>query len=319
MTAVIVPVRGGDRAVRANLAATAAAAGAARVLTYVVDNGMPGWLRGSLAGSGNMTIVDCPVPGSYHARNAGVRAALADGHEVLLFTDADCHPEREWPTHLLALADQVDMAVSLAAPRPVGVLGTGAHHDYRERLAAWAGGPLVCGSPIRTLDTRACMIRSEVFAGQQFDETLSFAADAVFGRSALARGHTLIGCHHPLLSHDPPPTWRGEYAKYERIASTLTGQLRAWPRRDVIRLLPEHAHLLLPPPAGWRVTHGRAVATALAGAVTRKPGWQAWLYRAVRQLAWTSGWAREDGRRRAAATHPTPAGILPGPAEMGQR
>lgn len=319
MTAVIVPVRGGDRAVQANLAAIAATAGAARVHTYVVDNGMPGWLRGSLAGSARMTIVDCPVPGSYRARNAGVQAALADGHEVLLFTDGDCHPERDWPMHLLALADHVDMAVSVAAPSPIGTLGVGAHYDYRERLAVWAGGPLACGSPIRTLDTRACVIRAEVFSGRRFDETLSFAADAVFGRAALARGHTLIGCDHPVLSHDPPRTWRAEYVKYARIASTLTQQLRSWPRRDVVRLLPEHAHLLLPPPPEWRATYGRAVATALAGAVTRKPGWQAALYRAVRQLAWTSGWAREDGRRRNAATRPTPVGVLPGPAETGQR
>jgi hypothetical protein len=295
---VIVPVRGGDRAAQANLLSIAAAAADAGARTYVVDNGMPGWLRASVAASGGANLVDCPVPGSYRARNAGVRAALAAGHDVLLFTDADCRPEPQWPAHLLALAAQADMAVSLAAPRPEGVLGSGAHEDYIERLATWAGGNLACGTPIRTLDTRACVIRSEVFGGQWFDETLSFAGDAVFGRTALARGRTVIGCHHRVLTHDPPRSWRGEYAKYRLIARTLTRQLRAWPRRDVLRLLPEHAHLLLPPRAGQLTAGRRAVVTAVLRAPSREPGWQARLYRAVRELAWTSGWAWQDQQLR---------------------
>lgn len=296
--AVIVPVRGGDRAAQGNLFSIAAAAAAAAVRTYVVDNGMPGWLRESVAASGRAELVDCPAPGSYRARNAGVRAALAAGHEVLLFTDADCRPEPRWPAHLLALAAQADMAVSLAAPRPEGALGSGAHEDYTERLAAWAGGDLACGTPVRTLDTRACVIRSEVFGGHWFDETLSFAGDAVFGRAALARGRTVIGCDHPVLTHDPPRSWRGEYAKYMLIARTLTRQLRAWPRREVLRLLPEHAHLLLPPPAGRLTAARRAVASALLRAASRQPGWQARLYRAVRELAWTRGWAWQDQQLR---------------------
>lgn len=297
--AVIVPVRGGDRAIQSNLAAIASAAAGARVRAYIVDNGMPGWLRRSVAALEGVLIVDCPAPGSYRARNAGVEAALAAKHDVLLFTDADCRPEAGWPGHLLALAGQADMAVSLAAPRPEGALGSGAHDDYRQRLAAWAGGELVCGHPIRTLDTRACVIRAVVFSEQRFDDTLSFAADAVFGRHARARGLTLIGCHHPVLSHDPPRSWRREYGKYQRIARTLTEQLRASPRRDVLRLLPEHAHLLLPPPHGRLTASRRAVASALLAAVSRRPGWQARLYRAVRELAWVSGWSWQDHRRRA--------------------
>jgi glycosyltransferase involved in cell wall biosynthesis len=307
--AVIVPVRGGDRATQANLNVIATAAAAANVHTYVVDNGTSRWLLRPLAESGRVTVIECPVPGSYQARNAGVRAALGNEHDVLLFTDADCRPEPTWPTHLLALAEQADMAVSLAAPRPIGVLGTGAHYDYCKRLSAWAGGRLVCGGAIHTLDTRACVIRSEVFAAQRFNETLSFAADAVLGRSALASGRTLIGCDHPVLSHDPPRSWRGEYAKYVRIARTLTRQLRSWPRRDVLQLLPEHAHLLLPPRVEWIAASRLAVADALVLALSRKPGWQTELYRAVRELAWMRGWSQEDAQLRtaAAAADPYPA------------
>ncbi len=286
--AVIVPVRGGDQAAKANLSALAAAAASAGVTMYVVDNGLTDWLRQSVIASGQVILVECAEPGSYLARNAGVRVALAAGHDVLLFTDADCRPEHDWPAHLLALADHADIAVSLAAPRREGVLGYGAHHDYRRRLATWAGGELSCGRPIGTLDTRACVIRSEVFSDQQFDESLNFAADAVFGRLALARGRIVIGCHHPVLSHDPPRSWSSEYLKYRRISGTLTEQLRAWPRRDVLRLLPEHAHLLLPPPSGRLIASRKTVAAAGLRALRRQPDWQAGLYRAVRELAWVA-------------------------------
>lgn len=44
----------------------------------------------------SVTVLHCSTPGSYAARNAGIRAAKAD---ILAFTDADCLPSPQWLKH----------------------------------------------------------------------------------------------------------------------------------------------------------------------------------------------------------------------------
>ncbi|HEV2889852.1 MAG TPA: glycosyltransferase [Frankiaceae bacterium] len=280
--AVVVPVRGGDRRTARNLRALTSAARAAGVRPYVVDNGAARVVRASL-GPG-VTVVPCATPGSYAARNAGVDAALSEGCDVVLFTDSDCRPLHDWPAHLLDVCSRHDVVTSVAPPTGRSALARGARADYLARLSAWSGREPRCEEPLGTVDTRACAVRAEVLAAVRFDERLRHAGDAVFGRTARDAGYSVVGCHHACLAHDPPRSWLGEYRKYRAVATALAADLRALPRRDVLRLLPEQAHLLLPLRAGER----RAAARRAFAAVARLAG-AATVYTAVRELAWTEG------------------------------
>jgi glycosyltransferase involved in cell wall biosynthesis len=292
MNAVVIPVRGGDRRIAANLSALHTAARRAGLTTYVVDNGANDVVIGPLRDcAAPPVLVSCAEPGSYRARNAGVAAALGDGHETVLFTDADCRPLPGWPDHLLAVAAEHDVVVSVAAPHGRGVLARAAERDYRRRLAQWAGGPLVCRQPAGTLDTRAGAVRRQVLEALRFDERVRYAGDAKYGRQAIAAGFSVVGCHHEYLRHDPPTSWLGEYRKYRRIAAQLSLDLRELPRREVLRFLPEHAHLRLPATRRDLTAAARALALATVSADGEC------LYRAWRELAWNHGrWQARPGQ-----------------------
>ena len=68
----------------------------------------------------NITVLHCPKPGSYAARNAG--ASIAKG-DVLAFTDADCIPQPQWLTEAVQLLEEeggeriVGGEVSFTTPR----------------------------------------------------------------------------------------------------------------------------------------------------------------------------------------------------------
>ncbi len=59
----------------------------------VIDNGSVPSIQLQEDFAGFARLIVCVVPGSYAARNAGIRAARGD---VFAFTDADCIPDRNW-------------------------------------------------------------------------------------------------------------------------------------------------------------------------------------------------------------------------------
>jgi len=68
-------------------------------IEVIVVNNDPANAPGTLAFPGTLRLVDEETPGSYAARNAGLRVA---GGDVLLFTDADCVPEPRWVEEAVA-------------------------------------------------------------------------------------------------------------------------------------------------------------------------------------------------------------------------
>lgn len=100
MIGVVVPVRDGAPVLGEQLTALQRQdySGAWRV--YVADNGSTDAtvaVARSFAGSLPLTVVDAgAVPGINRARNAGSRAALEDGAEVLVFCDADDAVDPGW-------------------------------------------------------------------------------------------------------------------------------------------------------------------------------------------------------------------------------
>jgi len=59
----------------------------------VVDNGSAPSITLSSSYGFSVKLIKCEKPGSYAARNAGVKIATGD---VFAFTDADCWPEKNW-------------------------------------------------------------------------------------------------------------------------------------------------------------------------------------------------------------------------------
>lgn len=102
---VIVPVHG-DRGGLAKTLAHLAAQNTERSMeVVVVDNGANGDLTDLLATHPGVRLVTEPIPGSYRARNAGVRAARG---RALAFTDADCLPVPGWIDAGLSALDDLE-------------------------------------------------------------------------------------------------------------------------------------------------------------------------------------------------------------------
>ncbi len=64
-----------------------------RYEVIVVDNGSRECIKSAVEGFGQVLVIREPKPGSYAARNAGIRVARSN---ILAFTDADCIPSRDW-------------------------------------------------------------------------------------------------------------------------------------------------------------------------------------------------------------------------------
>ena len=72
----------------------------------IVDNGSDKTL--GVNKSVNVSVFECKKPGSYAARNFGLKHAT---NELILFTDADCIPDEDWITKILNAYDQSDRKV----------------------------------------------------------------------------------------------------------------------------------------------------------------------------------------------------------------
>jgi glycosyltransferase involved in cell wall biosynthesis len=79
----------------------------------VIDNGSTDGSRAVAEAAGGVIVLDEPTPGSYHARNKGLRMARG---RIIAFTDADCAPSPDWLEKSLArLADAPDVAILAGA------------------------------------------------------------------------------------------------------------------------------------------------------------------------------------------------------------
>ncbi len=74
-----------------------------QVEIIVVDNGSSDDTVSRLGATVGVRVIEEPTPGSYAARNAGLRAATG---EWVAFTDADCAVSRDWLRHALDAAAQ---------------------------------------------------------------------------------------------------------------------------------------------------------------------------------------------------------------------
>jgi glycosyltransferase involved in cell wall biosynthesis len=123
-----------------------------RITIIVIDNNETASLSASMFG-GRCKLFHEPLPGSYAARNRGIRESFDD---IIAFTDSDCVPQRSWiSAGVTALRE---------APRPVIV-----------------GGPIVFGFGSNIVKT-ACELLDSIIHHRQSEYVFEH------GLAATARG-----------------------------------------------------------------------------------------------------------------------------------
>lgn len=300
---VVIPV-GGRVSLQTieNVRRTAEVAHASNCRVVVVDDNASG-TPDLVAATPLAVTIRTSGGNSYVARNAAIEFLMSTDADRVAFTDSDCVVGAGWPRHLLSHLNAASAVTGLAPPSGPSMLAKAASADYTRRLLTWgAVEKWECGTLVNMLDTRAAAISMKIFRehGYRFDSRVRHAGDAILARVLVRDGFTVVGCGQPNVAHEAPASWIGDSKKYFRVARRCTQDIRQLERKEVLALLPEHAHIRLTP-SRKRVVRSL---TKLGAAVLDGPrvGIEATniaLYERMRELAWTLGWYLESRSARA--------------------
>lgn len=214
---VIVPLFHDPRLARCLQALAEQSYPADRFEVVVVDNGeTPSGLTSlcALYPLARVTVHHEPTPGSYAARNLGVRSSRG---EVLAFTDADCIPDRHWLTAAVERLNRDDGPDIVGGdvrlfPRDPG------------RLSAAELFECVWGFPQRTFvedkhfaATANMVVHRHVFdAVGPFDGRLLSGGDMEWGQRAHRAGKSMAFCAEVFVRHPARRRLRELVLKYLR-------------------------------------------------------------------------------------------------------
>ncbi|MDQ4054434.1 MAG: glycosyltransferase [Actinomycetota bacterium] len=211
-----------------------------RVEIVVADNGSDGPPSGLAASHPRVTLLHEPQPGSYAARNAGVRHAKG---EVVAFTDADCLPDPTWLERAVArLGDDADIvtgeitvfAADLARPTPIEAYEV--IKGFPQRRYATESGWAATANLVTT--------RRVLDAVGPFDQRLRSGGDADWGCRATGQGFRLRYDESVRVRHPARVTFAECYLKLVRVHQGAHDRARLAGRRSPVRL---KAGSLVPP------------------------------------------------------------------------
>lgn len=251
VVSVVVPVRDHADALAECLDALARQRHAPASEILVVDNGASSELRGLVARFPGARYARETTPGSYAARNAGLR--LARG-EVIAFTDADCRPRDDWLACGLAALER-HRACSLVAGRielRFASPSPSSAAEWFELVNAFRQDEYVArwhfGATANLFTWRA---RFDVHG--LFDPTLTSGGDREWGERLHAAGLRAVYAADVVVEHPARRTLRAVVAKHRRVAIGLARKngvaalgrrefalrvARDWPRTpDFVRAL----------------------------------------------------------------------------------
>lgn len=185
---------------------------------YIPDNiDLPGWAR----------VLFCDKPGSYAARNVGVRSAKG---ALLAFTDADCLPSPPWLQQGLALSRNGGEGVRMLIAGGVQMEPL----DWSCMTESEAFD-VIMGLPQERYVSHGYAVTANLFvpaaAFEQaglFDEKRFSGGDAEFCRRAGSRGWGLVYCAEARVVHPARREWSELKTKQRRVKG---GQLTAGPVR----------------------------------------------------------------------------------------
>lgn len=208
----------------------------------LVDNGSD-WLPDASELPSFARLIHCTVPGSYAARNEGIRHARGD---ILVFTDADCRPLTQWLEEGVACfknsetADVIVAGAVSVVPAGNGVLNPYELHD------------LVLGMRQARYVRRGYGMTANLFVPRSVTEKVGLfeqkrfsGGDAEFCRRAAGYGVSLLYCAGAIVQHPARRSWNELSAKARRIKG---GQLTSgpWRKRFLYAL-----RTILPPLWAW--------------------------------------------------------------------
>ncbi|MTI64686.1 glycosyltransferase [Methylophaga sp.] len=188
-----------------------------------------------------INLVECQKPGSYAARNAGIRNSSAD---LFLFSDADCIPSAKW-IESIRLAYKESNKKTLLAGNVI-IRSNNTHPTTAELYDIAAGLPQERYVSRGYAVTANLAIPRAVFDEiGLFDETRFSGGDADFCQRALKAGFKLKFVPEAIVYHPARTTWKEYATKVRRMKG---GQIRAgkWSRRLKYFLI-----TLVPPV--WRI------------------------------------------------------------------
>ncbi len=185
----------------------------------IVDNSADFLLQKQMALSSSILIriIHEPKPGSYAARNAGVRTAQG---AILAFTDADCQPTPDWIERGVTAVQANPAAGAIA-----GHIAVSVHDTERPTLAesfdqlySYAQDEFVrCydfGATANLFISRAMSDRVG-----EFDETLFSGGDRQWGQRAKALGFPVIYADEVRITHPARSSMLKFLNKTSRVAA----------------------------------------------------------------------------------------------------
>lgn len=185
-----------------------------------VENGSENFLRPESLPSG-FRIIDCSKPGSYAARNQGVRHSRG---EWLVFTDADCLPEPDW-------LEKMDRRVSLYKEGHCVIAGNIKVVPNSEAPGIYEIYDMVKGIPqvhyvklgyAATANLTFPRALNDLLGG--FDERRFSGGDIDFCRRAIASKAQLIFAEDATVGHRARSSWRDVATKARRIKGGHLGR-----------------------------------------------------------------------------------------------
>lgn len=192
----------------------------------VVDNSAQFGLNELSEELEGVKLISEPRPGSYNARNAGLRVASG---EVLAFTDADCRPQPEWLTNgANALATDPTLAVAGGAIQVV------VDHPGPPSLPELY--QLALAFPQKNyIEHQDYAATANMFTRRQifeevgaFDGSLMSGGDLEFGRRVAAAGHRLGYVPDAVVQHPARATYGEIFRKIRRIVGGERDRRPSW-------------------------------------------------------------------------------------------
>ena len=297
MVSVIIPVRNAEAALARCLDALGDQSFPREQReVIVVDDGSTDGSR-RVAEARGVRVLSQACQGPAAARNAGVAQARG---ELVLFTDADCVPDRDWIRNMVAPFAAADVAGvrGLYRCRQRQLVARFAQAEYEEKYER-----LKKGDRIDFIDTSAAAYRREVFVKEGgFDATFRTASgeDTDFSFRLAGRGYRLVLNPDAAVYHEHPARLR-DYLR--RKYKTAFWRVSLYERHPDKILSDSHTPQTLKLQIG---AFGLLVASVILGFVWRP----AWIMAAAALIAFaalSAPFVRFAARRDAAGAAAAPA------------